>query len=325
LFGPTLTTAEGAAQHLLRNSEDGETITLEDSVIPACIEHGDAILDSLASISLNFTSIGSRNGWWVAKVIGRIRSDKSKELQSDLRTRRNAQSRLIGLLALLHANNLMVDENDLKFLAKILLYENEYPPQVVQEQQPQTIVEQEDDSPQLPNSEINQNDDELKIEIFEEGTELKPLGQKIITKRESDSHKEMAAFILGKSRSPTAFRILLKGLEKRTHSNYFVYSRICDGIANYNDPLAIEAISRSMTFREFRALPSAFRALISMGAKQKAIELAVDRVSPTLKGHPSAELVDLLEKETGQNFWWWMRFDKDSWKQWWESNKSLDV
>lgn len=78
-------------------------------------------------------------------------------------------------------------------------------------------------------------------------------------------------------------------------------------------PILVEA----MQSPNFHALPDAFLALVEF-SDNRAIPLAIDRISPELKGKNNGRIVDELEKLTGQNF----GYDQTQWKDWWSSQKN---
>lgn len=64
------------------------------------IRYGDAILPVIVTESGNFERLNSRNGSWIAEVLGNIKTERSESLARDLYARSDALPHLVGAVAL---------------------------------------------------------------------------------------------------------------------------------------------------------------------------------------------------------------------------------
>lgn len=85
------------------------------------IRHGDEILPLIQKESHDFTILNGRNAFWIADVLGKIRTDHSRTILADLYSRTNAIARLTGAIGLAQHKALPdpVDENS--FLVRNVL------------------------------------------------------------------------------------------------------------------------------------------------------------------------------------------------------------
>lgn len=65
------------------------------------IWHGDRILPFIVAKSANFERLNHRNSFWIADVLGQIRTEKSRAILFDLFNRTNRLARLTGAIGLL--------------------------------------------------------------------------------------------------------------------------------------------------------------------------------------------------------------------------------
>lgn len=64
------------------------------------VEHGDAILPLIRAESSDFTRLNGRNAFWIAEVLGAIKTDVSRAIMMDLYTRTNSIQKLTGAVGL---------------------------------------------------------------------------------------------------------------------------------------------------------------------------------------------------------------------------------
>lgn len=93
-FGPGFTKEE-TAQILVNDDKFGERAEQK------AIRYGDSILPLIQSDSANFEKLNGRNLFWIAEVLGKIRTDKSRSILLDLYSRTNQIAKLTGAIGLL--------------------------------------------------------------------------------------------------------------------------------------------------------------------------------------------------------------------------------
>ncbi len=110
-FGPGNTKAE-TARILVHDSKFGMRAKQK------AIQEGDAILPLIQKESADFAILNGRNAFWIADVLGTIRTDRSRAILIDLYSRTNAIARLTGAIGLAQHGALPdpIDENS--FLVK---------------------------------------------------------------------------------------------------------------------------------------------------------------------------------------------------------------
>jgi HEAT repeat protein len=97
---------------------------------------------------------------------------------------------------------------------------------------------------------------------------------------------------------------------------YSIHAKACDALAEIGDRSAIAVLESAMQADDFYALPEAFQALSKLG-DERAVPLAISRISPEIENKNSGFLVQELEAATGKRF----GSDKQKWQQWWEKNR----
>jgi len=110
-FGPGNTIGE-TAQILVHDDKFGMRAKQK------AIQDGDSILPLIKKKSENFTILNGRNAFWIADVLGAIRTDRSHMILIDLYSRTNVIARLTGAIGLAQQGALPdpIDENS--FLVK---------------------------------------------------------------------------------------------------------------------------------------------------------------------------------------------------------------
>jgi hypothetical protein len=93
-FGPG-STKEETAQILVNDDKFGGRAEQK------AIRYGDSILPLIQNDSANFEKLNGRNSFWIAEVLGKIRTEKSRSILSDLYSRTNQIARLTGAIGLL--------------------------------------------------------------------------------------------------------------------------------------------------------------------------------------------------------------------------------
>lgn len=93
---------------------------------------------------------------------------------------------------------------------------------------------------------------------------------------------------------------------------YWVHAHAADALGAIGDQRAILPLETAMRSPDFYALPNAFRALVALSSN-RAVPLAIERISPEIQGKNSGFLVNELEALTGKNF----GSDQARWKEWW--------
>jgi hypothetical protein len=93
-FGPGLT-KEKTAQILVNDDKFGGRAEQK------AIRYGDSILPLIKNDSANFEKLNGRNSFWIAEVLGKIRTDKSRSILLDLYSRPNHIAKLTGAIGLL--------------------------------------------------------------------------------------------------------------------------------------------------------------------------------------------------------------------------------
>lgn len=98
---------------------------------------------------------------------------------------------------------------------------------------------------------------------------------------------------------------------------YFEHAMASDALGKIGDVTAIPFLEASMKSKNFYALPNAFCALVLLSDNQ-AIPLAIDRITPDIKGRNSQDIIKKLEEVTGKHF----GFSQEEWRQWLRKNKN---
>jgi hypothetical protein len=133
----------------------------------------------------------------------------------------------------------------------------------------------------------------------------------------SDSSPIELTLIAAKhARSTESVPDIIALIEKRPLP-YWVHANAAEALGVIGDQRGVIALETAMRAPDFYALPEAFLALVALSDNQ-AIPLAIDRISPGIKGKNSGFVVSELEKMTGKNF----GFDQARWRSWWESKVS---
>ena len=94
IFGPGFTKEE-TAKILVHDDKFGGRAEQK------AIRYGDSILPFIQSESANFEKLNGRNSFWIAEVLGKIQTDKSRSILSDLYSRTNQIAKLTGAVGLL--------------------------------------------------------------------------------------------------------------------------------------------------------------------------------------------------------------------------------
>jgi len=93
-FGPGRTKEE-TAQILVNDLKFGGRAKQK------AINYGDSILPLIQNESANFKNLNGRNSFWIADVLGKTRTDKSRSILLDLYSRTNRIAKLTGAIGLL--------------------------------------------------------------------------------------------------------------------------------------------------------------------------------------------------------------------------------
>jgi hypothetical protein len=94
IFGPGFTKEE-TAKILVHDDKFGGRAEQK------AIRYGDSILPLIQSESANFEKLNGRSSFWIAEVLGKIQTDKSRSILSDLYSRTNQIAKLTGAIGLL--------------------------------------------------------------------------------------------------------------------------------------------------------------------------------------------------------------------------------
>jgi hypothetical protein len=92
-FGPG-STKEETAQILVNDDKFGSRAEQK------AILYGDSILPLIQNDSANFEKLNSRNSFWIAEVLGKIRTEKSRSILLDLYSRTNRIAKFTGAIGL---------------------------------------------------------------------------------------------------------------------------------------------------------------------------------------------------------------------------------
>jgi hypothetical protein len=111
---------------------------------------------------------------------------------------------------------------------------------------------------------------------------------------------------------PSIIRIL-----QQRPASYWVHAYACDALGAIGDQRAVPVLEEAMRTEDFHALPNAFAALFNLSG-DRAIPLAIDRISPEIRGRNAGYIVQELEKVTGKNY----GYDQEQWRQWWAGRSS---
>ncbi|MCX6916569.1 MAG: HEAT repeat domain-containing protein [Verrucomicrobia bacterium] len=82
------------------------------------VEYGDRFLPLLGAESENFSRLNGRNSFWIADVLGAIRTDKSRAILLDLYSRTNSIAKLTGAVGLTQQSLLPVEIDQNCFLVQ---------------------------------------------------------------------------------------------------------------------------------------------------------------------------------------------------------------
>jgi hypothetical protein len=118
------------------------------------------------------------------------------------------------------------------------------------------------------------------------------------------------------ARSKDSVQDIIALIEKRPLP-YWVQAHAAEALGAIGDPRAILPLENAMRSSDFKALPDAFRALITLSSEH-AVPLAIERISPEIEGRNSEFLINELEVETGKNF----GSDQARWKEWWATKSA---
>lgn len=140
-----------------------------------------------------------------------------------------------------------------------------------------------------------------------------PIGIMII---DDQAEIELALIAAKYSMNKNSVNDILAIIQKRPLP-YFQHAYAADALGAIGDGQALPALEDAMRATDFSALPNAFCALILLSDKQ-AVPLAINRITPEIRGKNSEFLIPKLEEVTGQKF----GFDQNRWKKWWTSNKN---
>ncbi len=110
-FGPG-STKEETARILVHDAKFGGRAQHK------AIEYGDAILPLIQAESSNFTRLNGRNAFWIAEVLGAVKTDKSRALLLDLYARTNSIQKLAGAVGLAQQGLLPGEINEGSFLVQ---------------------------------------------------------------------------------------------------------------------------------------------------------------------------------------------------------------
>lgn len=161
----------------------------------------------------------------------------------------------------------------------------------------------------LPKEAFQQNGVLRKILVSEESLyRLMPDGQKTYA---DTSPLELALIAAKYARSIDSVPDIIALIEKRPLP-FWVHAHAADALGAIGDQRAVLPLEMAMRASDFYALPNAFRALVTLSS-DLAVPLAIERISPEIKGMGSGYLVRELENATGKSY----GFDQARWKEWW--------
>jgi len=163
----------------------------------------------------------------------------------------------------------------------------------------------------LPQSEFSVGGTIWKILTDERDASREHRGRRL-SDRDS-SMVELALIVAKYSRNKESVPAIL-ALVDDVPAPYGVHANACDALAQIGDPRAIPILEKAMTSPDFHALAEGFRALVAL-SDDRAIPLAIDRVSPEIRKKNSGFVVKELARVTGQDF----GFNREQWKQWWDT------
>lgn len=231
------------------------------------IAYGDAIIPVLRKESHDFHDLNNRNSFWIAEVLGNIKSQQSRAVLNDLYSRKDNIQKLTGAVGLAHQGIFPDGIDEKSFLVKAVR---------------KCIAT--------------------------------PVALAMDTGYDS-SEAELAIIALGYSRSIKALPCLIDLLG--THDmSYGCHAEACIAVARIRSPKAITALRNCLKSNDFYAFPEAFRALVTLGDR-KAIPLAINRITPDIKGYNSGFVVEELMKVTCKHY----SYDRRKWVNWWNSAK----
>ena len=96
-------------------------------------------------------------------------------------------------------------------------------------------------------------------------------------------------------------------------SDYYVQAEICNSLVKIGGEKAGNILKEAYIESRFVALKEGFLALVELGDKD-AVGVAINRISPSLRGTNSGLLISELEKATGQSF----GYDRQKWQEWYQ-------
>jgi hypothetical protein len=229
---------------------------------------GDRILDPLRKVSGDFAALDNRNTFWVAELLTRNSSGRSRQLAQELFYRTSPLPKLVGAVGLAARGD-------------------------------------------LPQGEFAGGGTMRKI-LTDERNAFHEHGGRRLSDRDS-TLVELALIVAKYSRSKESVPDILALIENRP-AHYGVHANACDALAQIGDPRAIPILEKAMSSSDFHALAEAFRALVAL-SDNRAIPLAIDRISPEIGEKNSGFVVKELARVTGQDF----GFNREHWKQWWNA------
>ena len=132
---------------------------------------------------------------------------------------------------------------------------------------------------------------------------------------------ELAIVALGKTHATAAAPVLIEVVSRRD-SDYWREAWACRALARIGFTGAVPALEAGLASPDsglsrpdFRALPDAFRALITLGDRN-AVPLAISAMTQGPdQDLQQVGLVKQLEKVTGRHF----GSDRQAWREWWRS------
>jgi hypothetical protein len=224
--------------------------------IDKAILHGDSILPIIQWESNNFQLLNNRNSFWIAEVLGSIKTPRSKAIMMDLYSRTDLTARLVASIGL------------------------------------------------------------AKQGIFPDAINEQSFLVKVVQKDGFNDNYQLAIIALGWTKNRNALPCLLDLLRKR-NIDYWDHAYACEAVSRIHSSEAIPVLRDCLRSEGFYALPQAFSALVSLGDRD-AVPLAIARIGPDLRGYNSGDVVNELERVTGESF----GYEQSKWNEWWKSAKS---
>lgn len=161
----------------------------------------------------------------------------------------------------------------------------------------------------------------LPKEAFQQNGVLRKIlvSEEYLYRLDSDGHKsyvdtsllELTLIAAKYAKSMDSVNDIIALIEKRPLP-YWVHAHSADALGAIGDHRAVMPLEMAMRASDFYALPNAFRALVTLSS-DLAVPLAIERISPEIKGKNSKYVVHELEAVTGKNY----GYDQARWKEWW--------